>query len=169
MKRSYLFLTFVAFLTSACLMSCGEKENHDTPSFVGDYDLTIVTDSLGTDGTWFDTEFYTQMTGKEEPPRYGTMTITETDNPGEYHVTSVVSKDGMNDLKPYFESYGIMDESGNLVLNESHNNNGNGTILIFNYAPLTLGESIVFRTEMHTFFGTLDCGYIMTNTAKKRQ
>jgi len=157
--------TFVALTFVVSLTSCN-KEKEET-KFVGIYDLVITTDSLGTDGQWFDAEFYTQMTGKENPPQDGTLTIeTTTDN--QYSVVGQVKVGDTETLETYFSTTATLNEAGELVLADCTNTNSAGYELNFTFAPIKEATPLVFRSEMHTMLGSLDCGYIMTNTATKK-
>lgn len=125
--------------------------------------MEIVTDSLGSDGTWFSREFYEEMTGKHEGPFYGRLTITQ-DNATTFKIVGkvLVGTDSME----YYNTTAVLDANGNLLPEPSslvsdftHN---------FTYGPIAPQNPLVFRTERHVPTYDMDWGYIMTNTATKR-
>lgn len=165
-------------LSVACctLVSCKKEEvkkDNTTPpseeptpvlSFVGTYDLKVVTDSLGSDGTWYSREYYETMTGKHEGPFYGRLTITQ-ENASTFKIIGkvLVGTDSME----YYNTTAVLDANGNLLPKPS-------TLVSdfthhFTYEPIALQNPLVFRTERHVPTYDMDWGYIMTNTATKRQ
>lgn len=132
--------------------------------FIGTYDLEVVTDSLSSDGTWISREFYESMTGKHEGPFYGRLTITQ-ENASTFKIIGkvLVGTDSME----YYNTTAVLDANGNLLPEPS-------TLVSdfthhFTYGPIALQNPLVFRTERHVPTYKMDWGYIMTNTATKRQ
>ncbi|MCQ2265004.1 MAG: hypothetical protein MJZ46_03045 [Bacteroidales bacterium] len=172
MKSVCSKLMMILLAVACCtLVSCKKEEvkKDDTTqsseefTFVGNYDLEIVTDSLGSDGTWFSREFYEEMTGKHEGPFYGRLTITQ-DNATTFKIVGkvLVGTDSME----YYNTTAVLDANGNLLPEPSslvsdftHN---------FTYGPIAPQNPLVFRTERHVPTYDMDWGYIMTNTATKR-
>lgn len=165
-----------------CVVSCQDDENdrerpgtsypggtggseEQTAPFVGVYDITIITDSLSVDGTWFSNEYYTQMTGKTENPKYGWLEIEKTDVEGKYSLHSVV-KIG-NDSIDYYNTTATLQEDGSLQV-DPNTYERNDFTFNFTFSNITESSPLVFRSELHVPMFGMDCGYIMTNTAVKR-
>ncbi|MCQ2272340.1 MAG: hypothetical protein MJZ72_06100 [Bacteroidales bacterium] len=160
------------FLSVACctLVSCKKDEvkkdevPSDKFSFVGTYDLVMVADSIGSDGTWFTREFYEEMTGKHEGPFYGRLTISkENDNVFKIVGKVLVGADSME----YYNTTAVLDAHGNLQPAPS-SLVGDFTY-DFTYGPIAPENPLVFRSERHVLTYDMDWGYIYTNTATKRR
>lgn len=185
MKSVCSKLMMILLAVACCtLVSCKkekvEKDTASTPTeeptptptptptpvsaFIGTYDLEVVTDSLGSDGTWFSREYYETMTGKSEPPRYGRLTISQGNTDNTFHVIGKVLVG--TDSVEYYNTTATLDANGCLILQPSYVANNPDDQ--FTYGKIQAQQPLVFRTERHVDWG-MDFGYIMTNTATKRQ
>lgn len=185
MKKTFRrLLPMMLIALGLCMVSCVEDENDrerpgttnpgntgnggnegQTFSFVGVYDITIITDSLSVDGTWFSNEYYSQMTGKTENPKYGRLEIEKTDVEGKYSILSVV-KIG-NDSITYYNTTATLQEDGSLQV-DPNSYERNDYTFNFTFSNIIESSPLVFRSELHVPMWGMDCGYIMTNTAVKR-
>lgn len=189
MKSVCSKLMMILLAVACCtLVSCKkekvEKDTASTPTeeptptptptptpvsaFIGTYDLEVVTDSVGVDDgedvNWYSREYYEERTGKSEPTRYGTLTITQGSSENTFHVVGVVLV-GSNNVE-YYNTTATLDSAGSLVLEPSCV--GGDQTDKFTYGKIINQQPLVFRTERHYMFYNLDCGYIFTNTATKR-
>lgn len=156
MKKTLLFFAFALVCSIPFFTSCGKEYAGDV--FVGDYDLRIVTDSLSSDGTWFSSEYYQQMTGKPNPDLLGTLKIEPKDEQGTYLVTAII-KASTGDLQTYYVTDAKYNETTEcLELEKCSITNPYDYVFNFEFNPVKLAEPLTYRSEMHTFLGTLDCG-----------
>ncbi|MDO4190653.1 MAG: hypothetical protein Q4D14_03065 [Bacteroidales bacterium] len=164
MTKNHLFIFCGIIFVSVALIACGNNPDNNNDAFVGNYNMTITTDSLGTDGDWFTREFYEQMTGNTEDPMVGRLSIALNENK-EYAVEAVEVSGDVEAV--YFATVGKLDAQGNLVLQDCQTTTDAGYVFEFSFAPIKPSNSLSFRCEMHTMLGSLDCGYIMTVSATK--
>lgn len=162
MKRN-AFVFVVALAMALGFASCGNEPKDDV--FAGEYDLVVVTDSLGVDGEWLGKDMM-QMAGRDEPDRYGTLTITPTDKKGEYTFYGVVTVSEQEVV--YYNSKAVVDDKGRLVVDPSEEDSPTGYTLCYTYDPIAEGTPMTFRVVMHVQIGNMDCGYIYSNTATKK-
>ncbi len=148
--------------------STGDNDE-ETPSqfYIGEYDILVTTDSVMSDGTWFETGFIAQVSGKTYPDQIGHMTIAATDDPNKVSITSQISGDGVNNLYDYYVTTGTINEAGELVLENSTSLLGGETPIDFEYEVVSQNSPLVFKTHAYYMFGTVPCGYVHTNTATK--
>lgn len=162
MKRSTFVFVF-ALAIALGFASCGNDPKDDV--FAGEYDLTIVTDSLGVDGEWLGKDMMA-MAGREEPDRYGTLTITPTDKKGEYSFFGVVEVSGQQVV--YYNSKAVVDGQGRLIVEPSTEISPADYKLNYVYGAIEEGNPLTFRVEMHVQIGNMDCGYVYSNIATKK-
>lgn len=186
MKKLFKAMAFVAAIGMVCMTGCtkddltndnnanggsngGSNDGSGDESalvdyFVGNYSLTVVTDSLGVDGTWFETSYYTEMTGKEEPPRYGRLTISKIDN----QTVKLYGKVQIgNDSVVYYDTEAQVNSDGQLVLAPCTTAIGD-TPQNFTFSDIDRAQPLAFRSERHLQMYGMDCGYILTNTAERQ-
>lgn len=162
MKRNILTLAFAVALMLG-FVACNNNPKDDV--FAGEYDLTVSTDSLGVDDEWLGKDMMA-MVGREEPDRYGTLTITPTDKKGEYSFYGVVEVSGQQVV--YYNSKAVVDGQGRLIVEPSTEISPADYKLNYVYGAIEEGNPLTFRVEMHVQIGNMDCGYIYSNVAVKK-
>lgn len=162
MKRNAFTFLF-ALAVALGFAACGNNPKEDV--FSGEYELTVVTDSLGVDGEWLGKDMMA-VAGREEPDRFGTLTITSTGKAGEYTLYGVVEISGQQVV--YYNTKAVVDAQGRLIAEPSVEDTPSGYKLEYSYGPIEEGNPLTFRVEMHSQIGNMDCGYIYSNIATKK-
>lgn len=135
--------------------------------YLGEYDILVTTDSVMSDGNWFETGFIAQVSGKTYPDQIGHMTIAATDDPNKVSIYSQISSDGVTNLYDYYVTTGTVNEAGELILENSTSLLGGETPIDFEYNIISPNTPLAFKTHAYYMFGTVPCGYVHTNTATK--
>ena len=166
MKKTLLLMAFALVCALPFFTSC-DKEEYAGDVFVGSYEMTIVTDSLSADGVWFSSEYYQQMTGKPNPDLHGVLKIEPKEEQGTYLATATITL-STGETQTYFVANAkYNEETENLELDRCSLANPYDYVYNFEFNPFKYQEPLSFRSEMHTFIGTLDCGYIYTIVGNK--
>ena len=162
MKKIAILLSALLAVVSLSLTSCNKPEP-EQPAFVGEYTITVVTDSVGVDGQMYSAAFYQQITGKTEPVRYGSLSISLTDD--SYRVSFIYQAEGSSVVYDYTTT-GHLNEAGQLVLDPCDATQGSANCH-FENGPIDNAGQLVFRSVMSTVFAGMDCQYVMTVTASR--
>ena len=184
MKKSSFLILLAASLFA--LASC-EKEPAVTPDqpndtivpddpvvedlrtpFVGTYDMTLVYDSVGVDGTWIPNG----LAGVTYDPDHGYLVITPAADSNTVKIDGYeVFEDedaGTADTIYFYNTTATLDADGLLHAAPSSCSN-NGLNFSITYGPMTLsGDTLTFRLEEHVPYSGMDMGYIYSVTCVKR-
>lgn len=78
MKKNFFVTAALIIALCGIFVSCKQTSTPAVTDFVGTYDMHLVYDSVtDSEGTWFENEFFQEMTGKRNPPKDGYLTIEE--------------------------------------------------------------------------------------------
>ena len=146
--------------------STGDGDEESPAQFyIGEYDILVTTDSVMSDGTWFESGFIAQISGKTYPDQIGHMTIAATEDPNKVSIYSQISSDGATNLYEYYVTTGTVNEAGELILENSTSLLGGETPIDFEYNVIAPNAPLVFKTHAYYMFGSIPCGFVHTNTA----
>ncbi|MCF0211589.1 MAG: hypothetical protein HUK17_01645 [Bacteroidales bacterium] len=162
--KKQIAMIFALTLAVVCstLVSCADKEE-PTP-FVGTYDITVVTDSVGTNEDMYSNDFMAQI-GRGEPVRHGTLTIAS--EGGEvFEVSAEYVAEGSQNVFAY-STTAVLNEQQQLVLTPCVDLNSVFAASYF-FTPIANAAPLVYGQEMGTIIGGINCRYKMTVTATKQ-
>lgn len=169
MKKIAFLMTAMLTFVSLSLISCKDEpvapDTSAEETFVGDYNITLVTDSVGVDDQLYSLAFYTQITGKTEPERYGTMNITSSDNV-HFNISLEYAAEGSSTVYA-FTTTGMLNANNQLVVEPCEAQVGNVDFTL-SLRPIAMATPLVFHSEAMTRFAGMDCRYLMTVTAEKK-
>ena len=131
MKKYLKIIALAAVVMSLAMVSC-EKDEEPIPEppvvpenpedtdprapYLGTYDMLVVYDSIGVDGSWMTNEFAYSM-GQGYDPDTGFMVITTAADTNTININgTVVYADGVDSMfVPYYVTTATFDEQGRMV------------------------------------------------------
>lgn len=171
MKKYFSIFALASMAVLLTLAACKKEENNSNEggdsaleAFCGTYDLTIVTDSVQNNGTWFSNSALPEVS--RIPDRSGRLTITKADD-NSVNILGRICIAG--DSVDYYRTTGTLDADGRLSIAPGQDYQNSTRVQHFTFSPMPAGNTAVFKVDASYKFNGVQLVERSTNTAVKRQ